>query len=286
MKYILCFYISLLFLNLWTQVNALDIEIQTDKQQNTWYEEKIEGIFNVNISSPIYTYSWKEWSYGSCSVSCWWWIQYRIIICQRNDGNYVSDSYCNASLKNNTYRSCNTHDCSFSDPINGVCWSGKWVCTWWSRQWILNTSLCWTTATWKCNGSNGGNNSGTCSSYNWVCPTPVNGVCWSSKWSCSSWSASPVFNSNTCGQNAIWTCYGANGWRNASCSYVNPVCMTYSWYTSGWKDDVGNPLPWATACLNYRTVYCQNDQTRNKVNDSFCSGSKPSSFVKRCWSGS
>jgi hypothetical protein len=67
--------------------------------------------------SYAYTYSWQTEAWSSCSVSCGAGTQTRSVLCLRNDGTVVSDSYCGAG-KPLSSQSCNTQVCTKTRQID------------------------------------------------------------------------------------------------------------------------------------------------------------------------
>lgn len=81
-----------------------------------------------------YTYSWNTGNWSSCSASCWWWNQSRIVNCQRNDGVIVADLYCTGT-KPIVSQTCNMQSCCISNYTYTAC---NWNC------WSLTPSVLWT----------------------------------------------------------------------------------------------------------------------------------------------
>lgn len=92
-----------------------------------------------------YLYGWVTGGWSACSVSCGGGSQTRSVVCQRDDGQVVADSYCSGT-KPATSQSCNTqacctpfcvsHDACGDDGCGGncgscsgeeFCWSGYCV---------------------------------------------------------------------------------------------------------------------------------------------------------------
>jgi hypothetical protein len=130
----------------------------------------------------------------------------------------------------------NSGTCSFANaacPVNGVCNNSTPLgCSAGSATSDNGQTSCGTNRTWVCAGANGGSNSGTCSFANAACP--VNGVCNNSvALGCTAGSATSDNGQTACGTTRTWTCAGANGGSNASCSMANAPC--YKWVAYGFS---------------------------------------------------
>lgn len=138
-------------------------------------------------------------------------------------GSHSAPAVCNQMPSESVWRASECRVCG-SPPVNGACSSTAGACTAGTASGDNNASACGTTRTWTCNGSGGGSNA-SCSKANAACPTPVNGVCGSANGQdltaapsggdlCNAGSASTVSGTGPWS----WTCAGANGGSNASCS--------------------------------------------------------------------
>lgn len=58
-----------------------------------------------------YTYAWEPQPWTACSKTCGGGTQTRAVACKRNDGAYVSTSYCDAATKPATSQACSTNSC-------------------------------------------------------------------------------------------------------------------------------------------------------------------------------
>lgn len=60
----------------------------------------------------VWSYSWQEGAWGSCSVTCGGGTQTRSVWCQRSDGVSVEDAFCDAGSKPTASQNCNTQACT------------------------------------------------------------------------------------------------------------------------------------------------------------------------------
>lgn len=65
---------------------------------------------NNTDACPVYSYSWYV-TQGTCSKQCGGGTATDTVVCKRNDGSIVNDSYCAAVVKPPTTRTCNTDAC-------------------------------------------------------------------------------------------------------------------------------------------------------------------------------
>ena len=121
-------YIQKLYLtNDWQQSGKVNIELNGTNgliKANKLYVNEIcdsnwKNCMNVSTRKKVYTYKWSTGSWWSCSRTCGGWTQTRKVVCKRSDGVIVANSFCDASNKPSTTRSCNTQAC----PVDGQCWS-------------------------------------------------------------------------------------------------------------------------------------------------------------------
>ncbi len=112
--------------------------------------------------------------------------------------------------------------------VNGSCSATVATCTAGSVSGDNGSTACGTTRTWSCVGQYGGTTA-SCSKANPACP--INGSCSATAGQCSSGTPTGDNGSTACATTRTWTCQGANGGTNASCSISIPAC-TYGWYAS------------------------------------------------------
>ncbi len=190
----------------------------------------------VGIGSCIsYTYSWRSTWWWACSASCDGGVQLGSALCERSDGQLVSQTYCGWGMPW-VWNTCNTSSCSYC--------SGNQV--WPNTTFCSGSIIVWG---WSCTDGD---------TYNYIYPilpmaicgggysyaqmmitissgtypniytnpwTPVNGVCGSSNGGtfpsvptaniCSAWTTSIVTLSWS---TWIWSCYGVSSWANVNCS--------------------------------------------------------------------
>lgn len=72
---------------------------------------------NTNTCPESYTYNWEAGAFGACSVDCGDGVQTRSIACKRNDGQYVSTTYCDPNTKPAMQQTCHPKDCSVGRPV-------------------------------------------------------------------------------------------------------------------------------------------------------------------------
>lgn len=152
-----------------------------------------------------------------------------------------------------------------SPPVNGACSSAAGACSLGSVSGDNGATACSTTRTWNCVGSGGGTTA-NCSKANPLCA--INGTCGSADSTgtmstsssnlCSSGTASAVSGTGPW----AWTCNGANGGTNASCSaplMQNGVCGSANGVgvtsapssnlcSSGTATTVSGSGPWSWNC--------------------------------------
>lgn len=66
---------------------------------------------NTDPCPVTYTYTWEAGAYSACSKDCGDGVQTRSVACKRNDGQYVSISYCDANTKPAGQQACHLKDC-------------------------------------------------------------------------------------------------------------------------------------------------------------------------------
>jgi hypothetical protein len=59
---------------------------------------------------PVVSYDWYT-THGTCSKQCGGGTEQDTVVCKKNDGTIVADSFCNAATKPATSHSCNTDPC-------------------------------------------------------------------------------------------------------------------------------------------------------------------------------
>lgn len=129
-----------------------------------------------------------------------------------------------------------SHICSFANPactsenqpIDGKCGTSLLGCKSGIIDPNYNTqSLCGTTSTWFCNGTNGGATSEQCSLSNANCPAVIDGLCDNSV-ARGCYMGNPINDNGitTCGTQRTWTCSGQNnGVDSSQCSIQNSACL-------------------------------------------------------------
>ncbi len=79
---------------------------------------------NTQACPPEYTYAWDLGAFGVCSKDCGSGTQTRTVVCRRNDGGQVADSFCSATPKPAASQACNTQACN---PDYTYSWlTGAW----------------------------------------------------------------------------------------------------------------------------------------------------------------
>ena len=142
----------------------------TCQGQNGWTDASCSA-------NRTFTYTWQTGTWWACSATCGWWTQTRSVVCKRDDGITVADSYC-SSPKPATSQSCNTQAC----PVNWQCGSanGSTVSTQptsnlcvipWTEQWT-DTTASDGTYNWICKGQNGWTDA-SCSATKQTCGSPI-----------------------------------------------------------------------------------------------------------------
>ncbi len=72
---------------------------------------------NTQNCPVVYSYLWEPQPWSVCSKTCGGGTQSRSLACRRNDGAYVSTTYCNAANKPEATRACNTQTCPTSRTV-------------------------------------------------------------------------------------------------------------------------------------------------------------------------
>ncbi len=116
-----------------------------------------------------------------------------------------------------TSQACNTQACI--PNYDGACGLSSGSCTQGSPT-GLATGACGTSDSWSCTGSGTGHST-PCSMAN--APCPITGACGNTTNTCTA--GSPLnYVAGACGTTDTWTCHGANGGSDTSCSVPNAAC--------------------------------------------------------------
>lgn len=260
MKKIFTLFIFIVILSpgIWIVSAKLDINLNSDKQQNIWYNTDISGQFIIDATT---THNWIETSsscvtYGSCGNGS---IISRFD-CRGTDGLFTSDSFCSGSKPSTWYQSC-----AIACPVDGACGTTNNTCT---SGYAYNISK-WG---WNCSGSGGGSSTSCNTSINiwkkWICGTSIN--------TCDyGW----MYDAPDSSINYLWVCGYGNG-SNVSCAlpkspWGSPV--SYSWKTWNWSEC------WVRCGAGKRTrsVSCQ-DNKGNPAKLNKCKSYNKPSEEKAC----
>ncbi len=136
-----------------------------------------------------------------------------VLLCEPYSG---SRSYIGGTLERAT-------NCSFVGPVNGVCTNNgasNNLCSAGTPNdgAVADTASQWR---WRCDGQNGGSNSGTCfkdKPVNGVCGSAETGACTTAQPTSNQCSAGTYADTSDTGTLWRWSCNGANGGSNDSCS--------------------------------------------------------------------
>lgn len=168
MKNILKLTISfLLCITVYMWVHAFDVRVNSDKQQQKYYNQNIDGNFQFGNFSQF------EWRWASnwttCNKTCGGWIQYRSLqgCFVVWESQRVSNAACTQPVPGRLQQSCNTQACV--PRVNGRCSTTVNQCLAW---WFSDRTDTSTQHLWSCLGSWGWNNqqcSATKSSFD--CPS-------------------------------------------------------------------------------------------------------------------
>ncbi len=211
-----------------------------------------------------FTYTWEIWDWWTCSATCGWWTQTRSVVCKRDDGTPVDDSFC-PSPKPATSQSCNTQACP--TPVNGQCGtSNGWsffsqpitnLCAAWIVSWT-DTTATDGTYNWICQGQDGWTDA-SCSATKQTCGSPititVNGITY-------------TYNTKLMPDGKCWT---SQNMRHPP-KNLDIVPLNSDGYEIWWwyyNDDVSNSDKWllytrwaAAGCTN---PFCKVENFNNSV---------------------
>ncbi len=141
--------------------------------------------------------------------------------------------------------------------VGGACSTSAGACTSGTPATDNGLTACDTTRTWQCVGAFGGGTS-NCSRFNGACN--VNGVCGTTRGTCTSGTPANNNGATACGTTTTWECTGNGTGTTASCSFTNPSCTVNGSCgagagacSSGTKINDSN----TTACETTRTWQCQ-----------------------------
>lgn len=116
----------------------------------TW---PVIGNMWVNINGvwhALFSYYWSVGGWGGCSATCGGGVQYRDVVCMRNDGwNGGWEGYCTTYVgaKPATSQACNTHSCVSCGYSGPTCYNcGGTSCSYCWRE-VENSSLGYTETT-------------------------------------------------------------------------------------------------------------------------------------------
>jgi len=216
------------------------------------------------------SYAWVSGGWGSCSKSCGGGTQVQTVVCQRNDGVAVDESFCDGD-KPASAQTCNTEACEVDHWVT----SGFGACS-------VSCGGGIQTQTVSCQNQNGtvvdashcsqpapapsqACNVQECLIYSWMasgfgaCSVACGGGTQSQTVNCQDNHGSVVDNS---------LCAGTPPVANQTCN--QQTCLTYNWSASGY----GACSATCGGGTQTQTVVCK-DSNGTVVQDSFCTGAKP-----------
>jgi len=185
-KYFYTLIILLVWATIFLSAQAINIWVNSTKDQSTWYNTDIPGRFTVSWFTTFdWAYTWWSW----CSKSCGPWTQVRSAYCRGSDGRTYSDSLCSWS-HGATRKSCNRWPCGY--PWS-TCPSGMTI-----TATITTQTHCW----------------------GHTCPLNKKSECWT--WFHSSYSATPP---ETCNyKHCSWSPLPKNKSRTCTASVAYVLC--------------------------------------------------------------
>lgn len=79
---------------------------------NTWRKLRNAHIGIDGVWKPLWSYGWATGDWSQCSATCGGGTQTRTVTCQRNDGQNVEGTFCDAVSKPASSQECNTQGCT------------------------------------------------------------------------------------------------------------------------------------------------------------------------------